>query len=355
MGRERRWAGSASDDTQNNGNEESLQENIDYFTNFHYSLPKNYFEREELEYINRLIEEKKILVLYGMGGIGKTTLLTGLIKEEIFNKTAYFDLKNKDDFADVAKDILRDAFNETILNDDSQELIEKLAGYIEKNSILLVFDNMESIMDIGDNSGKILEEYSGYSDFFERILQIDSMSTIILSAREKIMLGNRYYDKYALYKLEGITVSQAQVLLKDYKLKGDDVIWEYFVTSYSGNPMSLKIVAYEIKEYFNANIKAFLEDPEIPHELEDLLNEQFERFSFLEKIILFWCAVERGSINERFLCSKIVGLDFSPALMHHMFQNIVNHCFLEAEQEMEDIRLRFYHLQPVIMDFLSQK
>lgn len=30
MGRERRWAGSASDDTQNNGNEESLQENIDY-------------------------------------------------------------------------------------------------------------------------------------------------------------------------------------------------------------------------------------------------------------------------------------------------------------------------------------
>lgn len=93
MGRERRWAGSASDDTQNNGNEESLQENIDYFTNFHYSLPKNYFEREELEYINRLIEEKKILVLYGMGGIGKTTLLTGLIKEEIFNKTAYFDLK----------------------------------------------------------------------------------------------------------------------------------------------------------------------------------------------------------------------------------------------------------------------
>ncbi len=355
MGRERRWAGSASDNTQNNGNEESLQENIDYFTNFHYSLPKNYFEREELEYINRLIEEKKILVLYGMGGIGKTTLLTGLIKEEIFNKTAYFDLKNKDDFADVAKDILRDVFNETILNDDSQELIEKLVGYIEKNSILLVFDNMESIMDIGDNSGKILEEYRGYSDFFERILQIDSMSTIILSAREKIMLGNRYYDKYALYKLEGITVSQAQVLLKDYKLKGDDVIWEYFVTSYSGNPMSLKIVAYEIKEYFNANIKTFLEDPEIPHELEDLLNEQFERFSFLEKIILFWCAVERGSINERFLCSKIVGIDFSPALMHRMFQNIVNHCFLEAEQEMEDIRLRFYHLQPVIMDFLSQK
>ena len=45
MGRERRWAGSASDNTQNNGNEESLQENIDYFTNFHYSLPKNYFEK----------------------------------------------------------------------------------------------------------------------------------------------------------------------------------------------------------------------------------------------------------------------------------------------------------------------
>ena len=116
MGRERRWAGSASDNTQNNENEESSNENSDYFTNFHYSLPKNYFKREELEFINSLIQEKKILVLYGMGGIGKTTLLTGLIKEEIFNKTAYFDLKNKDDFTDVAKDILRDVFNETILN-----------------------------------------------------------------------------------------------------------------------------------------------------------------------------------------------------------------------------------------------
>ena len=346
-----RWAGSSDNNTQNSGNEE----NIESFSNFHYSLPKNYFEREELEHIKSLINEKKILVLYGMGGIGKTTLLTSLIKEGIFDKTAYFDLKNKDDFTDVAKDILRNVFNETILNDDNQKLIDKLVSYIEKNSILLVFDNLESIMDIGDNSGKILNEYRGYSDFFEQILQIDSMSTIILSSREKLMLGNRYYDKYVPYKLEGITVKQAQELLKDYKLKGDDVVWKHFVNSYSGNPMSLKIVAWEISEYFNSYIKAFLEDPEIPHELEDLLNEQFERFSILEKIILFWCAVERGSINERFLCSKIVGIDFSSTVIHHMFQNIVNHCFLEAEQEIEDIRLHFYHLQPVIMDFLSQK
>lgn len=290
-----------------------------------------------------------------MGGIGKTTLLTSFIKEKLFNKTAYFDLKNKDDFITIAKDILRDVFSETILPDDRQELIKRLLNYLEKNRVLLVLDNLESIMDIGCNAGKILHEYEDYSKFLEQILQIDTMSTIILSARERLMLGSRYSESYMLYKLEGITVEQAHKLLMDYELKGDDGIWERFVKLYSGNPMSLKIVACEISEYFNSDIKDFLEDPEIPHELEELLNEQLERFSLLEKVILFRCAVERGFVNERFLCSQIVGIDFSSASIHRMFQNIVNHCFLEIKQEVEDVRLRSYYLQPVIMDFLSQK
>lgn len=87
-----------------------------FHTNFYASLPLNFFERSEINDVLNYIGQKNIVVLYGMGGIGKTTMLTKLcetVKKEEYakcEKVAYYDLKNKDSFVSIAKSILTDLF-----------------------------------------------------------------------------------------------------------------------------------------------------------------------------------------------------------------------------------------------------
>lgn len=323
-----------------------------FHTNLKCSLPDNFFERDEISKISQFIGNKSVIVLYGIGGMGKTTILTKICENRPCGKLAYFDLKNKDSFISIAKSILREVFLKSILPDSEDELIAQLIVCIEKEQTLIILDNMESIMDIGNNSGKILSSYCGYNKFIQSMLGIETCSTIIVSGREKLDLGNRNDLRYTPIRLGGINVTQAKMLLDKFDLNGSNREWEKFVDTYSGNALTLKIVASEINEFYGKSLKDFFLNPNIPHELLELLNEQFERFTDTEKVMLLISAVEREPVSERFVWSKLVGRNISFNQLHKFFSNAVDHCFFEKNIYDDN---KSYYLQPVIMEFLTQK
>lgn len=341
-----RWAGHTG--TTNNS---CHMQTKAFHSNHNIELPTDLFDRDEVKEICKDIQIKtiNILVIYGMGGVGKSTMLTKICREVECDKTAYFDLKNKDSFISIAKAILREVFFKSVLSDDEDDLISLLIDCLSKEKSLIVFDNMESIMGIGENSGNINTEFAGYDKMLKRILEESSKSTIIVSGREKLELGHRYDSKYKLWKLNGINVEQAKKMLRSFDLNGTESEWIRFVETYSGNSLTLKIVASEIKYSFNKEIAAFLNAPNMPHELLTLLNEQFDRFSDIEKTVLLISAIERESLNAMELWTKLVGVITVPSLNKHI-SNIVDHCFFETLKD----KNKFY-LQPVIMEFLTQK
>jgi WD40 repeat protein len=66
------------------------------------------------------------------------------------------------------------------------------------------------------------------------------------------------------------------------------------IEAYAGNPLALKIVAQTIVELFDGEIAPFLEQGEIIFgSIRDLLNEQFDRLSAVERSVLLWLAILR--------------------------------------------------------------
>lgn len=269
-----------------------------------YALPKNYEERQEIKHVEDAFDKKLVVVLYGFGGIGKTTLLKRLADNDKFEYTFIYEVKNKENFTFVAKIILRECFGETTLPDDERELMNQIFHRLETKKVLIVIDNLESTMEIGEESGKILPEYQGYVVFYNRFLETETQSRLIMSGREMLELGSRFIESYATIKKLGMDAGQARKVLRDLNLNGSEHEWTEFVEYYSGNPLELKIAAREICDSYSRNISDFLRDSSIPHELHELLGEQFERFNKLEKVILLWCAVEREPVDEEYLISR---------------------------------------------------
>lgn len=320
---------------------------------FYYQLdlPDNFLNHE---YVNKIINDIKsgfnAIVLYGMGGIGKSTLLRKVIDDCGVSQIAYFDLRNKRDFCSTARDILQDVFQYRVEND--KNLMNELLSKIKENNILIIFDNLESIMDEGKNSGKMLPDFYEYQQLAESVINITTSSTIIFSGRDKLKLSSRS-DKYNEYALTGFDEQKAKVFLAKYKLVGTDNDWTMFVKTYKGNPLSLKIIAEEIRSNYRSSLAEFLADPNMPRELADLLEEQFNRFSLIEKNILFILAVEREPISYKNINSMLVKINrFNNETRNAIF-NISNRCFIEGNGANLD-QSRFY-LQPVIMEFLTQK
>ena len=86
----------------------------------------------------------------------------------------------------------------------------------------------------------------------------------------------------------------SQALLSDKELFGEAQAWEAFALHYSGNPLALKIASATVRDVFGGDLAAYLhEAPVTLHTLNQLLADQFERLSPLERDVLIWLAVER--------------------------------------------------------------
>ena len=63
------------------------------------ALPSDFLRDSEIENVKEWIGEKRVVVLHGRGGAGKSTFLKGLCEKRYVNKIAYYDLKDRQSFS----------------------------------------------------------------------------------------------------------------------------------------------------------------------------------------------------------------------------------------------------------------
>ena len=79
------------------------------------------------------------------------------------------------------------------------------------------------------------------------------------------------------------------------------------ISLYAGNPLALKLVSQYIVEVFHGEIAAFLREGAIIFiDIQDVLDQQFERLSPLEQEILYWLAIEREAVTLHTLHENLV-------------------------------------------------
>lgn len=237
-----------------------------------------------------------------MGGIGKTALAVKLARELVERAN----LESQSPFQFVTWRSLRNAPPlETLLTDlvsflsdqkDTRPDLGRLVHWLRTHRCLVIVDNVETILQAGEQVGLYRPGYEGYGDLFRAMGETSHQSCVILTSREKPAELSALEGPDMLVrslKLSG-SPTVARPLIERIELSGTEAQKQKLCEHYSHNPLALKIVAAFIHDLFDGEIEQFLEqDTIIFNSIRRLLDQQFARLSLLEQMIMYWLAINR--------------------------------------------------------------
>jgi WD40 repeat protein/transcriptional regulator with XRE-family HTH domain len=326
-----------------------------------------YGREKELEQLRHLILEKpaaRCLAILGIGGIGKTSITIELV-ERIKGEFEYahwysFQTPSKETFSNIMTDCLRN-FSEEPANDVEGDENSKLDSFItclEKHRCLLILDNFESLLKSGSLVGEYADEYKEYSKLLNLICSRPHISCLILTSREKPEEVARLEGTIVKsWTLSGVDDEDARKILRDKGLLVENDAWRSLVQLYSGNPFALQLVSPPIRDVFGGDIEAFLNTLEEKQEQEkgvvvsvvhDLLAQQFQRLSDMEKEVMYWLALEREPVNTQKLREDILQIAAKPDLLN-VLESLLRRSLIERKN------VTRFGLQPLVMDYMTNQ
>ncbi len=300
------------------------------------------------------VEGYRIVNLFGLGGIGKTTVAIEVAKqlESEFDYLFWRSLSNVSLIEIIIQDALRLLGTKPIEITISRQ-IGRLLYYLRTYRCLLVLDDVEAILAAGNSLQLYQNGHQLYGELFRQIAQSNHQSCLLL-------VGNEKPRDLAIWESASTLVSSLQLqgsesvcyeILKDKQLS-ESAAWDDLITAYRGHPLALKIVANIINELFNGNVGEFLRQNTLfLGDLQFILHQQYQRLSDIEQNILQVIAQTNkpqslAELTTQFAsqlrCSEIMG--YLNSLKRRSLLEII-----------EINQTPFYHLQPVVQKYLQSQ
>ena len=319
---------------------------------------KMYGRTEELNNLKQWVGDGRcrLVAILGMGGIGKTTLSVKLCEgsqanfEFIIARSLRDAIPTEDLIANLLQILSKkDQQTEINLPKSVSERITLLIQYLDKYRCLLVLDNVESILD-GMRVGQYREGYEQYGALIKRVAEAPHKSCLVLTSREKpkevaLLEGGGLLVRSL--PLSGLTAVDGQKIFTNTDLSVTANECERMNSRYAGNPFALKMVSATVNEFFNGNVTEFLDqDIGIFGDIRDLLEQQFERLSDLEKGIVYWLAIYRdpAALSE-------LRKDTASISIEELLETLDS---LKRRSMIEGKRASFT-LQSIVIDYVTQR
>lgn len=258
-----------------------------------------------------LVDRCALVAILGGGGMGKTALAAQLVRssarvttgEPAFDRVIWRSLLN----APPLKFILRtwlEALSDyqitalpTALDDQMALLFEQL----QRKRCLLVLDNVESILQAGEQAGHYHSNYEDYGLLFQRMGKSVHRSALLLTSREMPLEVARLERDYSLVRslrLDGVAAAAGVEILQAAGLRVDKEALATLVQCYSGNPLALKLVAETVMDQYHSDPNAFLQHGTlIFDDIRSVLDQQFARLTVTERDLLIWLTIEREPVT----------------------------------------------------------
>ena len=268
----------------------------------------SFYGREwELGLLSRwAIEERcRVISVLGQGGIGKSSLTTQVMHRvaEEFEVVIWRSLRDVPTCEALLDSCLQVLAPRRLA--DASSSVERrqdlLLECLRSRRVLLVYDNLESFLEEGEENGRMRADYEGFSRVLRHIAETRHQSCLLLTSREKpgdlAPLEGTQSPVRAL-RLTQLDVEACQQLLAEKGVTGSTAEQLRLIDVYAGNPLALKIVAQAVVELFEGQIAPFLEQGEVVFGgVRVLLDKQYARLSRVEQHILLWLAILREPMN----------------------------------------------------------
>lgn len=320
-----------------------------------------YGRAEELTQLQQWIvqDQCRLISILGMVGIGKTILAAKLVQQVRgkFDVVIWKSLHDAPPLRVLLSQLIAFLSEQAGITSPVTEesSVSDLLKYFCNQRCLLVLDNWESIFQRSERVGCHRHGYEDYGELLKRIAETNHQSCLLLASREnprelhRLESGN--VATHCL-RLSGLPTAVGQAFLQNIgEFSGTNTDWHELVEYYGGNPLLLRIIARFIQEYVGGDLAEFdfNQGQYLVDEIQDVLQEQFERLSCLEQQVISWFASDRHLQSLATLRAEMmpfVSLGELLASVDSLRQRaLLNQHTTEGREE------TLFYLSPVVRDY----
>ncbi|MFB2877021.1 NB-ARC domain-containing protein [Floridanema aerugineum] len=294
----------------------------------------------------------RLVALLGMVGIGKTALSVKLGQklQEHFDYVIWRSLRHPLLLEDLLGDILPILSPKRNLElGNSEDRISQILEICKTSRCLIILDNLETILRSGDFAGHYEEKYKEYSELLRRIGEEPHQSCLIVTSVEKpreVAFQEGESLPVRSWQVAGLNEADAGEILKAKGLS-DSTKWGMLIKLYRGNPLALKIVSTTIQEVFCGSVVQFLKQRPtlVLRDMRNLIEEEFERLSELEKEITNWLAISDHPVSLKELQTNM-WISESELKLFEALESLGRRSLIEKS-------IAGFTLPPVVMEYVK--
>jgi hypothetical protein len=200
-------------------------------------------------------------------------------------------------------------------------------------------DDVHNLFSSGELAGKYKPGYEEYRSFFKQIEKLFHQSCFLLIGWEQPREVSQVKSEnppIPTLQLTGLDIAAGWEILKDYGLAEIDN-YSALIHSYQGNPLYLKSVATLIQELGECVAELLPNDMIfLPEDLKDVLQQQCDRLSEIEKEVISLLAKESEPVN----LVKLIEIGTIPASdLLNALQSLSRRCLIEQQGSSYDLPL----------------
>ncbi|GHO51263.1 helix-turn-helix domain-containing protein [Ktedonospora formicarum] len=318
-----------------------------------------YGRERELDLLSTWIlqERCRVVSVLGQGGIGKSALATKVMHQgaECFEVVIWRSLRDVPTCEALLDNCLQVLAPQALFGTSAslERRQDLLLECLRNRRVLLVYDNLESFLEEGQDCGRIRAGYEGFFQVLRRVAETEHQSCLLLTSREKPselvpLEGNR--SAVRALRLARLEAKACYQLLVEKGVAGSTSEQMRLIEAYAGNPLALKIVARTIVELFEGQIVPFLEQGEVVFGgVRALLDEQYARLSVVEQSVLLWLAILREPANLQELLA-VLGASLPRTSVLEAIESLHSRALIEL-----GLRPGIFTLQSAVMEYVTAR
>lgn len=229
---------------------------------------------------NLVSRGRKIIVLQGEGGVGKTTLARQFLARQNLDLVLEVLMAKKTTNIVSAAAVVEEWLQRDLNEDSGSELgitLSRLQRCLSQQRIGILIDNLEPAL---DRDGKLIPAHRDYIELLRILADSRVESLTLITSRDRLCEAEIDLEHY---RLSGLDLTAWQSYFSAHQIEGKEIAQIQRI--YGGNAKAMRLICGVVREDYDGAIASYYQEQGelgIEIDLKNLVSSQFDRLQQLD-------------------------------------------------------------------------